>query len=146
MAGSDVVPQYQQERNMTYKRPVLRVVLLTIAALLSVGIMVIGAQTISMVALNLQSVLLLLIGASCCAGIALSAFARTWLQENAWLGRCTVCVAFALPALDIYALAPDPSAHRAMAGQAVISLLVGSIIALAISTAWIRQFNRTSLD
>jgi FtsH-binding integral membrane protein len=144
MAGSDVVPQYQQECNMTYKRPVLRVVLLAIAALLSVGITVIGA--LSMVSLNLQSVLLILIGASCCAGIALSTFARAWLQENAWLGRCLVCVAFALPALDIYALAPDPSAHRAMVGQAVISLLVGSIIALAISTAWIGQFNRTSLD
>ena len=135
-----------------HKRPALRISLLVLAAVLSTGIAVIGLQTTQIrnaggpTGFNLQSIALMMIGVTCLIGVTVSAVAREWLRQRVWLGRAFVCVALALPATDFYALLPDPGAARALRAQAFISLIVGSLIALAIATAWIKQFNRTSLD
>lgn len=134
-----------------YKRQKLRIVLLVIGALLSAAIFAMGIQMMDGAIeipsrIRVQSVALIVIGITCFAGVMISAWGRDWLREHKWLGNGLICVAFSLPVIDFYALLPDPGAHRALTAQALLSALIALMIALAIATAWVRPFNRTSLD
>ena len=82
----------------------------------------------------------LLIRGGCLLGVLLSALVPQWLMEIIWLRKRFICVAFAIPIINFYALLPDGGMTQALSGHTLVSTVSGSLIALAIATAWLDYF------
>lgn len=129
---------------------ILRIVLLLLGASLSALVVYIGLVPIllgsaTMPTLITQGVALICIGGVAGCGIAVSALAPQRLRESVILQRLFVCAALALPALDFVMFFPEAGWARYLAGHLIVSTAVAGIIALAIATAWLAYFRRTTV-
>ncbi|TAG70829.1 MAG: hypothetical protein EAZ24_13515 [Burkholderiales bacterium] len=99
------------------------------------------SATVNSPTLLVQSALLLAIAIVAGAGIVLSALSPTFLAESGILKNSTVCAAYALPGVDLYAHITG-NLGAAIGGHMLTSFVVGSALALAIASAWIEWFRR----
>lgn len=124
----------------------LQFLALFIGGCLSVLIIYLGheamliSKVLQLPRLMVQSLGLYAIGGICFLGIVASAFIPRVLEKSLWLRRGLICVAFALPAVDFFALWNDGDIASAIGGHALISIITSSLISLAIATAWIDCF------
>ena len=131
-------------------RSALRMALLLAAILISAFVMYLGVGALTMgkashvPRLTVQGIALLSIGGVSVLGTALSALAPKRLVQSARLRRGVVCVALALPVIDIYALLPDGGFTRALLSQVLVSAVVALVVTLAIATAWLEYFQGDS--
>jgi anaerobic C4-dicarboxylate transporter len=105
-----------------------------------------GTQAISVSAdeqmpkLFIQGVVSLLLGTVSIIGLLVSAFAPLLLRESWLLQRVTICAALSLPVIDLIAFVPYGGELHATTGQVFFSGLLACVVALGISSAWLRYF------
>lgn len=89
--------------------------------------------------LFIQGVASLLLGALSTIGLLVSAFVPFLLQESWLLKRVTICAALSLPIVDLMAFVPYGGELHATTGQVLLSGLLACVVALGISSAWLRK-------
>jgi hypothetical protein len=132
--------QIQMNRNA------IRALLLALATVISLFVIYLGYQALTtpeapqLPRLTVQGIGLVAIGGVCLLGVVVSALIPQLLQRSPWLRRVLVCVALALPTVDLYAFLPGDGVARALSGQVAVSLAAASLVALAIATGWLDYF------
>lgn len=125
-----------------------RALLLVAGAMATLMVIVVGLNAINLgrqvpaYSSTVQGALLLLIGASCLVGVALSAFAPHRLQDSPLARKLLGWLAFSLPAIEVAAM--QDHAERAVISHTLVALIVASVISLSIASAWIPAFQSRS--